>query len=88
MVDVYGESYRIARRYMTRLDTKDFEESERLARCFLESINRPYRMDGETLKLGTSMGIAVLPEDGADVDTLMKSAESAIGRSRRARIMV
>jgi predicted signal transduction protein with EAL and GGDEF domain len=35
-------------------------------------------MDGEVLKLGTSMGIAVLPEDGADVDTLMKSADLAL----------
>jgi 6-phosphofructokinase 1 len=33
MVDVSGESYRIARRYMIRLDTKDFEDRERLTRC-------------------------------------------------------
>lgn len=33
MVDIATESYRIARRYMIRLDTKDFEEKERLARC-------------------------------------------------------
>ncbi|HET6674843.1 MAG TPA: diphosphate--fructose-6-phosphate 1-phosphotransferase [Nitrospiraceae bacterium] len=33
MVDIAGESYRIARRYMIRLDGNDFEERERLARC-------------------------------------------------------
>jgi len=33
MVDVSAESYRIARRYMIRLDRKDFEQSERLTRC-------------------------------------------------------
>ena len=33
MVDVAAEPYRIARRYMIRLDPKDFEESERLTRC-------------------------------------------------------
>jgi len=33
MVDVAAEPYRIARRYMTRLDAKDFEERERLSRC-------------------------------------------------------
>ncbi|HEX9155691.1 MAG TPA: diphosphate--fructose-6-phosphate 1-phosphotransferase [Nitrospira sp.] len=33
MVDVAAEPYRIARRYMIRLDQKDFEQSERLARC-------------------------------------------------------
>jgi len=34
MVDVASESYRIARRYMIRLNTKDFEEPERLTRCY------------------------------------------------------
>lgn len=33
MVDVAAKSYRIACRYMICLDTKDFERSERLARC-------------------------------------------------------
>jgi 6-phosphofructokinase 1 len=33
MVDVASESYRIARRYMIRLNRKDFEEPERLTRC-------------------------------------------------------
>jgi 6-phosphofructokinase len=33
MVDVSSEPYRIARRYMIRLDTKDFEDRERLALC-------------------------------------------------------
>ena len=33
MVDLASESYRIARRYMIRLDKKDFEQSDRLAGC-------------------------------------------------------
>src|SRR5215510_7012094 len=33
MVDVSAEPYRIARRYMIRLDAKDFEDRERLALC-------------------------------------------------------
>jgi 6-phosphofructokinase 1 len=33
MVDVAAEPYRIARRYMIRLDTKDFEQSDRLTSC-------------------------------------------------------
>lgn len=33
MVDIAAESYRIARRYMIRLDHADFEERERLGRC-------------------------------------------------------
>ncbi|HSF68094.1 MAG TPA: diphosphate--fructose-6-phosphate 1-phosphotransferase [Nitrospiraceae bacterium] len=33
MVDVSAEPYRIARRYMIRLENKDLEEGERLTRC-------------------------------------------------------
>lgn len=33
MVDIAAESYRIARRYMIRLESQDFEEKERLTRC-------------------------------------------------------
>lgn len=33
MVDIAAEPYRIARRYMIRLDAKDFEDNERLSRC-------------------------------------------------------
>ena len=33
MVDTEAESYRIARRYMIRLEPEDFEARERLARC-------------------------------------------------------
>jgi len=33
MVDVTAESYQIARRYMIRLDKRDFEQRERLTRC-------------------------------------------------------
>ena len=33
MVDTSSDPYRIARRYMTRLDRQDFEQQDRLARC-------------------------------------------------------
>jgi 6-phosphofructokinase 1 len=33
MVDVTAEHYRIARRYMTRLEKEDFDHRDRLARC-------------------------------------------------------
>lgn len=33
MVNIAAEPYRIARRYMVRLDTQDFEQSDRVTRC-------------------------------------------------------
>jgi diguanylate cyclase (GGDEF)-like protein len=54
------------------------EECERLAGRLLDEIGRPFRIDGERLEIGTSMGIALMPEDGADLDTVMQSADLAL----------
>ncbi len=53
-------------------------ESERLAQNLLDEISRPFRIDGERLEIGTSMGIALMPDDGADLDTVMQSADLAL----------
>lgn len=53
-------------------------ESEELAGRILDEVTRPFRLDGDRLELGASMGIAVLPDDGADIDTLMQSADLAL----------
>jgi len=54
------------------------EQCEKLACSLLEEIERPFRIDGERLEIGTSMGIALMPEDGADLDTVMQSADLAL----------
>lgn len=53
-------------------------DSERLAGSVLEEISRPVRIDGERLEIGTSMGIALMPDDGTDLDTVMQSADLAL----------
>jgi diguanylate cyclase (GGDEF)-like protein len=67
-----GDEFIVARELGSRAD------SERLAARILEEINRPFRIDGERLELGCSMGVALLPDDGQDVDTLMQSADLAL----------
>lgn len=67
-----GDEFIIARELASRAD------SERLAGRILEEINRPFRIDGERLELGCSMGIALLPDDGQDIDTLMQAADVAL----------
>ncbi|MXP25903.1 EAL domain-containing protein [Altererythrobacter indicus] len=51
---------------------------ENLAMAILEDIRRPLRLDGERIETATSMGVALLPDDGADIDTLMQSADLAL----------
>jgi diguanylate cyclase (GGDEF)-like protein len=54
------------------------DQCEKIACTLLEEIARPFRIDGERLEIGTSMGIALMPEDGADLDTVMQSADLAL----------
>lgn len=67
-----GDEFIVACDLNTRL------ECEEVAGRILDEITRPFRIDGDRLEIGASMGIAVLPEDGADVDTLMQSADLAL----------
>ena len=53
-----------------------------LAHAMLDEITRPIRIDEDRLEVGSSMGIALLPDDGADIDTLMQSADLALYHSK------
>lgn len=59
-------------------EVADRKESQRLASEIHAEIMRPVRIDGERLEVGASIGIAVLPEDGTDADTLMQNADLAL----------
>jgi diguanylate cyclase (GGDEF)-like protein len=56
----------------------DRTESERLARAINDAIGRPTRIDGQRIDTSASMGVALLPDDGPDIDTLMQSADLAL----------
>ncbi len=56
----------------------DRMESERIASEIHAEIMRPVRIDGDRLEVRASLGVAVLPEDGRDADTLMQSADLAL----------
>jgi diguanylate cyclase (GGDEF)-like protein len=64
------------------------EEAERIAQRALSALSEPFRAAGQLICLGASIGVAVCPEDGSDLTTLMKAADTAMyhakdsGRSR------
>ncbi len=58
--------------------TNGRRDIEMLGRKLLEDINRPIVIDSERLTIGCSIGIAILPHDGEDADTLMQSADLAL----------
>ncbi|WP_144156438.1 putative bifunctional diguanylate cyclase/phosphodiesterase [Paraburkholderia sp. BCC1885] len=49
-----------------------------LARQILETVGVPFAVAGNEYYLGASIGISLFPEDGQDVPTLMRNADSAM----------
>ncbi|MEO6386733.1 MAG: EAL domain-containing protein [Croceibacterium sp.] len=56
----------------------DRAESERLARALADEVSRPTRIDGHRIETAASMGVALLPDDGSDIDTLMQGSDLAL----------
>jgi len=56
----------------------DRGDAERLASEIHAEIMRPLRIDGERLEVRASLGVALLPENGTDADTLMQRADLAL----------
>ncbi len=63
-------------------DTISTEAVFGVARKILQSIARPFRIDAHELFVTASIGISLYPADGEDVETLLKSADSAMYRAK------
>jgi len=48
----------------------------------LQVITEPYELSGQASRVTTSIGIAMYPEDGSDVQTLLKHADAAMYRAK------
>jgi diguanylate cyclase (GGDEF)-like protein len=57
-------------------------EARALANQILETILQPYDIEGRKILVGTSIGIAVAPNDGDDADALMRNADLALYKSK------
>jgi diguanylate cyclase (GGDEF)-like protein/PAS domain S-box-containing protein len=56
---------------------------ERLAQGLSEMIGRPYHALGSTLTIRVSIGLAVYPDDGDNVNELMQNADAAMYRAKQ-----
>jgi diguanylate cyclase (GGDEF)-like protein len=50
----------------------------RVARRILNVVAKPFRLEGHEVFVTGSIGIAVFPDDGRDMDTLLKNADTAM----------
>ncbi|KUM23645.1 hypothetical protein AU467_33015 [Mesorhizobium loti] len=53
-----------------------------LADRLLATIGREFEIDGQTLRVGLSIGISFFPDDATDVATLLSNANAALDRAR------
>ncbi len=54
------------------------EDAATVARKLLDSLLTPFDIDGQELTVSTSIGIALAPDNGTDVDALLKHADTAM----------
>ena len=59
------------------------EDAAQVAEKILERVAEPVVAGGTTIEVSVSIGIAVYPYDGADVDTLLRNADDAMYRAKQ-----
>jgi diguanylate cyclase (GGDEF)-like protein len=59
-------------------DVKSREEVSLLTRRLLEKLHQPCEIQGANISLRTSVGVAMAPQDGAQIDTLLNHADLAL----------
>ena len=63
-------------------DASDAAHVDNLARRVIDRLAQPYDVDHHTLYVGASVGSAFGPQDGSDVETLMRNADLALYRAK------
>jgi diguanylate cyclase (GGDEF)-like protein/hemerythrin-like metal-binding protein len=54
------------------------EQLAERAGTMLEALRAPFDVDGHALRITASIGVALYPDDGADFDTLLRQADTAL----------
>ncbi len=62
----------------------DHHDADTVARKMLASMGTPIEIEGHLLQPSMSIGIALFPDDGIDVDTLLKHADTAMYAAKNA----
>jgi len=73
-----GDEFTILAAEITSLD-----DIGHLAERIIDAMNEPVRIDDQLVTLTASVGISVYPNDGDDIDTLLKNADIAMYEAKR-----
>jgi diguanylate cyclase (GGDEF)-like protein len=61
---------------LTDIDT--VQDAARVAHRIISTVSQPFNLDGHEMIVTTSIGISLYPDDGKDVVTLIKNADTAM----------
>lgn len=64
--------------FVLLIDSSEPDDTATLAQRLVEVIARPYSIDGNSLNLSVSIGIALFPDDGKNTHELMVNADAAM----------
>jgi diguanylate cyclase (GGDEF)-like protein len=60
------------------------EDAARVARRLQESLEQPFKLDENEVFVTASIGISLFPQDGTDLETLLKNADAAMYHAKDA----
>ena len=63
-------------------EVKDTAQIDKIAQSIITALSQPYEVDQHTMYIGASIGTAISPRDGRSVETLIRSADLALYRSK------
>lgn len=61
---------------------KGGDDAARVAEKIIAALSEPFHLDASIVSIGASIGIALAPDDGNDVDTLFRNADLAMYRAK------
>jgi diguanylate cyclase (GGDEF)-like protein/PAS domain S-box-containing protein len=69
--------------FILLLPASDANGAAQVAQKLLDSISQPFLLEGHELSVSASIGIALYPADGSDIEILSKNADAAMYRAKQ-----
>lgn len=66
-------------------DVADKTQAKEIGRRFMDALDKPVYCGGIPVKIGTSVGVSLYPEDGLDQETLIRKADTAMHIGKKLR---
>jgi EAL domain-containing protein (putative c-di-GMP-specific phosphodiesterase class I) len=60
------------------------EHAQRIARAIVLAVSQPFELSAHTVDVGASVGLAISPDHGASIESLMRAADIAMYRAKSA----